>query len=222
MELTCHRCGAVLAAEAAFCPQCGAPQVRIPEALTATAAAIPESGSENESANSAISAIGLNWRHALPAASSAGFAMAVASMLPVLSTFFPLWMLAGGLLAVTLYRRRLPLLPLTSSAAGKVGALAGLLGFLFFAFFTSAYLTVATVVFHQGEQIRATLRGVLEQAASSNHDPRTQALLQWVQTPEGLALVMAFSMFLFLVAFLLLSTAGGVFGAAMARRKNKL
>jgi len=100
-----------------------------------------------------------------------------------------------------------------------VGALAGLLGFLFFAFFTSAYLTIATVVLHQGEQIRATLRGVLDQAAVSNHDVRAQALAQWMQTPEGLALIVALSMFLFLVAFLLLSTAGGIFGATWARRR---
>jgi ABC-type antimicrobial peptide transport system permease subunit len=147
--------------------------------------------------------------------------MAVASVLPVFSTFFPLWMLAGGLFAVTLYRRRLPLLPISSTVGGKIGALSGLLGFLFFAFFTSAYLTIATLVLHQGDQIRATLRGVLEQAATNNHDPRAQALMQWVQTPEGLALVMALSMLLFLVAFLLLSTAGGIFGAALARRRMR-
>jgi len=145
--------------------------------------------------------------------------MAVASMLPVFNTFFPLWMLGGGWLAVTLYRRRSPLPPLSSTVGGKVGALAGLLGFLFFAFFTSAYLTIATVVLHQGEQIRATLRGVLDQAAVSNHDVRAQALAQWMQTPEGLALIVALSMFLFLVAFLLLSTAGGIFGATWARRR---
>ena len=100
-----------------------------------------------------------------------------------------------------------------------MGALAGLFGFLFFAFFTSAYLTIATVVLHQGEQIRATLRGVLDQAAAGNHDLRAQAISQWMQTPEGLAAVVALSMFLFLVAFLLMSTAGGIFAATLARRR---
>jgi hypothetical protein len=140
-------------------------------------------------------------------------------MIPVVSTFFPLWMIGGGLLAVMLYRRRSPLLAVSTALGGKVGALAGLLGFLFFAFFTSAYLTIATIVLHQGEQIRATLRGVLEQAANNNHDLRAQQLVQWMQTPDGLAIIMALSMLL--VAFLLLSTAGGIFGAAMARRKSR-
>jgi ABC-type antimicrobial peptide transport system permease subunit len=145
--------------------------------------------------------------------------MAVASMLPLFSTFFPLWMLGGGWLAVTLYRRRSSLLLLTSTIGGKIGALAGLLGFAFFAVFTSAYLAIATVVLHKGEEIRATLRSVLDQAASTNHDMRAQALSQWMQTPEGLALIVALSMLLFLVAFLLLSTAGGIFAASLSRRK---
>jgi hypothetical protein len=60
---------------------------------------------------------------------------------------------------------------------------------------------------------------VLDQAASTNHDMRAQALSQWMQTPEGLALIVALSMLLFLVAFLLLSTAGGIFAASLSRRK---
>jgi ribosomal protein L40E len=220
VEQTCHRCGAVLSPDTAFCSHCGAPQVRVPETLSpASRGTVSNSGTDEDAIASGASSLALNWRHALPSASTAGFAMAVASMIPVVSTFFPLWMIGGGLLAVMLYRRRSSLLAVSTALGGKVGALAGLLGFLFFAFFTSAYLTIATIVLHQGEQIRATLRGVLEQAANNSHDLRAQQLVQWMQTPEGLALIMAFSMLLFLVAFLLLSTAGGIFGAAMARRK---
>ena len=161
----------------------------------------------------------MNWRHALPSASTAGLVMAIGSTLPVVSVLFPLWMLAGGWLAVVLYRRRSPLLLLSSTIGGKIGALAGLLGFLFFAVFTSSYLAIQTLVMHQGEQIRAVLRSALDQAAVNNHNPQAQALSQWAQTPEGLAVLVAFGMFLFLVAFLLLSTAGGVFAASVGRRR---
>ena len=41
-------------------------------------------------------------------------------------------------------------------------------------------------------------------------------LILWV-----LAVLVVFSMFLFLVAFLLLSTAGGVFAASLGRRKPR-
>lgn len=70
---------------------------------------------------------------------------------------------------------------------------------------------------HQGEQIRVLLRGALEQAAANNHD--VQPIIQWAQTPEGLTVLVVFGMFLFLVAFLLLSTAGGIFAASLGRRK---
>ena len=143
--------------------------------------------------------------------------MAVASTLPIVSVLFPLWMLAGGWLAVSLYRRRSPLIALSSTIGGKIGALAGLLGFLFFAIFTSSYLAIETFVMHQGEQIRAVLRAALDQAAANN--PQTQAISQWMQTPEGLAVLVVFGMFLFLIAFLLLSTAGGIFAASLGRRR---
>jgi uncharacterized protein involved in cysteine biosynthesis len=172
-----------------------------------------------ESLTRAMSGTAVNWRHALPSASTAGFAMAVASMLPILNNLFPIWMLGGGWLAVNLYRRRSSSLPLSASIGAKVGALAGLLGFAFFSIFSSAYLAIATVVLHQGEQLRAILRNALQQTANSSQDTRMQAVVQWVQTPEGLALMVAFSMVLFLVAFLLLSCAGGIFAASLSRRK---
>src|SRR6185437_14124338 len=76
-----------------------------------------------------VAGIRVNWRHALPSASAAGFAMAVATMLPIFSNFFPLWMLGGGWLAVNLYSRRTSSFLLPANIAAKVGALAGLLGF---------------------------------------------------------------------------------------------
>jgi hypothetical protein len=223
VEQTCHRCGAVITADTAYCSQCGAPQVRVPESFTAaTPASATESGSSSgDNLLASAAGIRVNWRHALPSASAAGFAMAVATMLPILSSFFPLWMLGGGWLAVNIYIRRTSLFLLPANIGAKVGALAGLLGFVFFAIFTSAYLTIATVIMHQGEQIRASLRSVLEQAAANNHDPHAHALAQWMQTPQGLAFIVAFSMFLFLVAFLLLSSAGGIFAASMARKKKR-
>jgi ABC-type antimicrobial peptide transport system permease subunit len=128
-------------------------------------------------------------------------------------------MLAGGWLAVLLYRRRSPLLLMSSTIGGKVGALAGLLGFLFFGVLTSSFLTIETVVLHRGDELRAMLRSLLQQSVANNQDARSQMLLQWMQTPEGLTLLVAASMFLFLIAFLLLSTAGGIFAASSSRRR---
>jgi sterol desaturase/sphingolipid hydroxylase (fatty acid hydroxylase superfamily) len=97
--------------------------------------------------------------------------------------------------------------------------LAGLLGFLFFGVLTSSFLTIETVFLHRGDELRAMLRSLLQQSVANNQDARSQMLLQWMQTPEGLTLLVAASMFLFLIAFLLLSTAGGIFAASSSRRR---
>jgi hypothetical protein len=168
---------------------------------------------------SQVSGATVNWRHALPSASTAGLAMAVASTLPVVRVLFPLWMLAGGWFAVVAYQRRSSLHLLPAAVGSKIGALAGLLGFAFFALFTSASLAIFTVVLHKGDELRALLRAGLDQAAAKNPDPGTQAFVQFVQTPEGLALAVVLSLFLFLLAFLLFSIAGGIFAATVGRRK---
>jgi len=206
----------VLSPDTAFCSQCGAPQVRVPETATPSSTANNPGLTTPDLLAQGPSSL-VNWRHALPSASTAGLVMAIASTLPVVSVLFPLWMLGGGWLAVTLYRRRSPMLSLSSGIGGKIGALAGLLGFLFFAVFTSSYLAIETLVMHQGEQIRSALRSALDQAAANN--PQTPAISQWMQTPEGLAVLVVFGMFLFLIAFLLLSTAGGIFAASLGRRR---
>lgn len=128
-------------------------------------------------------------------------------------------MLAGGWLAVVLYRRRSSLLVVTASIGGKIGALAGVLAFVFVTFFTSTFLAIATLVLHQGDQIRAELRSAFDQVSASNPSASTQVISQMIQTPQGLATVVLFSMFVFLVVSLLLSTAGGIFAASLSRRR---
>ena len=157
----------MLSPDTAFCSQCGAPQVRVPETATPSSTANNPGLTTPDLLAQGPSSL-VNWRHALPSASTAGLVMAIASTLPVVSVLFPLWMLGGGWLAVTLYRRRSPMLSLSSGIGGKIGALAGLLGFLFFAVFTSSYLAIETLVMHQGEQIRSALRSALDQAAANN------------------------------------------------------
>jgi RNA polymerase subunit RPABC4/transcription elongation factor Spt4 len=221
VEPSCHRCGALISADAAYCSACGAPQVRVPGAVVAS----PQQSSAAGTLASAEDVLArapenqLNWRHAWPTAGTAALSMAVASMLPIVSTFFPLWMLGGGWLAVSMYRRRMAMLLVPANLGAKIGALAGFLGFIFFTLLTTGFLTIETVLLHHGDEIRSMLRGALDQAAAANHDPRAQAFAQWMQTPEGLVVVVAISLFLFLFAFLLLSSAGGIFAASFTRRR---
>ena len=219
VDSVCHRCGALLSTDVAYCPQCGAPQIRVPEDLPVSPASQASSSAVEDSLSGSSSGTALNWRQALPAASGAGFAMAIASMLPIVYALFPVWMLAGGWLAVLLYRRRSPLLLMSSAIGGKIGALAGLLGFIFFGVLTSSFLAIEIVVLHHGDEIRAEFLSLLQQSIGNNQDAQAQLLLHSAQTPEGLTMLLLAGMFLFLIAFLLLSTAGGMFAASYGRRK---
>ena len=220
MEITCHRCGAVVPEGTAFCSNCGAPQIFVKTAAEedthgAASAGVQSAGPQ---AGAIYDPQQLNWRKALPATSKAGVAMGLATF--ILATLFPVWIVGGGWLAVSLYRRRSFVSEVANAAGAKLGALAGLLGFAFFAIATS--ITVATKIFvlHQGAQLRALLVAAVDQAASRNPDPRVQPMLEWVRTPEGLAFLIITGLVLLFIAFLILGSLGGLVGASLNRRRG--
>jgi hypothetical protein len=131
----------------------------------------------------------------------------------------PLWMLAGGWLAVTLYLRRRRGPEFTLSSGAKLGAAAGLLGFAVFCILLSILFAVQTLVLHQGPELRAMLRAAIDQAAA-HQDPSVRPMLQWMQTPEGMVVLVIASLLMLLVAFLILCTIGGIFGASVSRKRS--
>ena len=144
--------------------------------------------------------------------------MAVATF--ILASLFPVWMVAGGWLAVALYRRKAFGKETTLMEGAKLGAVAGLMGFGFFALVTSAAIALQAFVLHRGNQFRDLVRSTIERAASRNPDPQVQQMIQWMQTPEGLAFLAISSLVLLFFAFLLLGSLGGLVGASLGRRRN--
>ena len=131
---------------------------------------------------------------------------------------FGLGMLAAGALSVVLYRRRNPVANLTAGMGARLGAVSGVLGFGIFAILTS----VEVVVFRSGGQLRAALLEAVQQSAARSSDPQAQQLLEYLKTPQGLALVMVLGLIVMFAAFLLFSSLGGALGAALLRRKERL
>jgi len=129
---------------------------------------------------------------------------------------FGLGMLAAGALSVALYRRRNPAANLTPAMGARLGALSGALGFGIFAILTS----VEMVVFRSGGQLRTALLEAVQQSAARSSDPQARQLLEYLKTPQGLALVMVLGLIVMFVAFLVFSSLGGALGAALLRRKN--
>ena len=138
----------------------------------------------------------------------------------IVAALFPVWMVGGGWLAVSLYRRRSFVNEVAAAAGAKLGALAGLLGFAFFASATSITVAIKIFLLHQGAQLRALLLAAVEQAAVRNPDPRVQPMMEWVRTPEGLAFLIITGLVLLFIAFLVLGSLGGLVGASLNRRRS--
>ena len=207
-----------------FCSNCGAPQIFVKmqsEGDTTSAASVNlQTAGEEES--STYNPQQLNWKKVLPAISMAGLAMGLATFIPAVlfPILFPIWLVGGGWLAVSLYRRRTFASEVTAAAGAKLGALAGLLGFAFFAIATSISVAINIFVLHQGAQLRGQLLAAAEQAASRNPDPRVQPMVEWIRTPEGLAFLIITGLVLLFVAFIVLGSLGGLVGASLNRRRR--
>jgi hypothetical protein len=219
VEHTCHRCGAGLSEGAAFCNQCGAPQVRVPETFTAPATS-ENAGESSLSRGLTSSASGtIHWGQARKAAAVAALLMAFGALIPPLNMVLPLWMLVGGWICVSLYRRRTAVVLVPAATGAKLGALAGIIGFAYVAVLASIVFAVEVFGLKNGEQLRSVMKAQLEQAAASN--PSGAQLTQLLQTPEGMTTLIISVVFVMFLLFLLLSCAGGIFGAAFGRQRMR-
>lgn len=129
---------------------------------------------------------------------------------------FGVGMLVAGFLSVALYRRRLKYVWITNGMGAKLGAAAGAIGSGLFTLVTA----VGILVFHAGDKLREAAIQAIDQAAARNPDPKAQEMLQQLKTPDGLVLVVSLGMLFTFVLFVLLSSLGGVIGAASLRKKR--
>ena len=205
---------------AAFCNQCGAPQVRVPETITsiATSESSTDSGVSHIFSSSPPGVV--NWAQARKAAAIAALLMACGALIPPLNMVLPLWTLVGGWICVSLYRRRTAVLLVPAATGAKLGALAGVIGFIYVAVLLSVVFVVEVFALKNGDQLRSLLKAQIEQAAASNPSG-AQALTQMLQSPEGITTLIISVLFVMFLLFLLLSCAGGIFGAAFGRQRMR-
>jgi hypothetical protein len=214
MEHPCHQCGAPVDDGTAFCKHCGAPQIRVMGEEPASDPLPPGTPAEVQPPSQPVpldgspgAPPGIDWSQAVPAAAIAGFFLAISWVVPFLG--FLMWLIAGGVLGIAIYRRRVPHATLTPGLGARVGAVTGLFGFGVFAVLFGLQLLVTRGSGH----FRQLLQQVIEQAGSRNPDPRTQQAIQQLMTPAGLALLVTIILVFFLAAFLALSSIGGAAGA---------
>lgn len=157
----------------------------------------------------------LDWSHALPAALWMGAILAVSWIVPYTGYFF--WIIAAGIAAVALYRRRVPNVPVTPANGARIGAVCGLFGFVGFA----GMLAVGLLLLRGSTKFHEMIQATLQQAAASNPDPQAQQMLAKMTSPAGLAVLVTIVLVFFLVGFIALGSAGGAIGAWLfSPRKN--
>lgn len=212
MEHPCSQCNTPVEDGTAFCPHCSAAQIRVASEDVRQSGEPPEVLAQPGPVESA----GIQWSQALPSAALAG--LIAAGFMFILVKTGVLWMIAAGILAVVLYRRRNPGGTLSPGMGARLGAVSGVLGFGIFAVFTA----IEILVFHSGGQLRAALLDAIEQSALRASDPQAQQYVTYFKSPPGLALFMALMLVVMFFIFLILASLGGSLAASLLRRRERL
>ena len=218
MDMACHKCGAVIAEGTAFCPQCGAAQIRVSPAAT-PAAPPPAAVYQAMPAQPGMPVdTRIDWSAGFKVAALAGAIAAVLSVLPLVSIGCCLWIVGAGALAVMFYQqKRMPGSVVTVGMGARLGAVSGLLAYVFW--FVMQFLTIVATG-NSGKIREAMLEG-MKQSAARNPDPNAQQMLEKMSTPEGIAILMTAMIVGFLVVFVIFGVIGGAVGASIWGRKQQ-
>jgi hypothetical protein len=221
MQSDCHRCGHPIEGQLAFCPACGAPQIRVSRTIEPVQqeTAASDSGftalpSQDSPLHTELSAtVGIDWKYFLRTA------IPLAALTDVLTmTLHPLTLFvflpANLVWAISRYRRHRPVV-IGSGQGARMGAMMGLLTFAFFlAFF------LITISF-QHAQYRDIMITQIHQISAQNPDPQAQQMLQWFATPDGLIAFTAIALVTILLICLAVGSGSGAVAIALAKNRRR-
>ena len=228
----------------AFCPHCGAPQIRVAAAIAEqTVTPVFPPGTPGDVQPPAqpvglapVSPAAIDWSQGMRASALAGLLLALAIFfVPVIVAGIGLvlhlgqtaigllvllasWccMLVAGALAVRFYRRRCPDASIRPGLGARLGAVSGLLGF----FLYSVPQALRLAFFHLGGSVREAMRKAIEQSAAQSPDPKAQEMMRNLMSPGTLAAFLTFLIVLFFLVFLVLPSLGGALGASLWGNKE--
>jgi hypothetical protein len=222
--LPCIRCQADLPSGSAFCPACGAPQLRVTEVEIALAAAALASTSAPRTPDLR----NIQWPAAIMVALICGSVMGLlcSVLFGPLLALLVLCSFGGAIAAVALYARRTPLAGLGGGVGLRIGLLCGLFGASLSTLLSSIGLVLERYVFRQGGDIDNSLNNVVHQLTivSGQITPEGQVnpFLNLVAGSEGHAIILvtgAIGTFFFMLFFSMVGgAAGGHYFSARRRR----
>lgn len=199
----------------AFCPHCGAAQIRVIVAEPPAPPVLPNQSGAAVLPASPPPPVALSMPRSA-AFRSCALAALLASVLMSLGLNPFVAMLVVGFLAVLLYRQRWPGTPIRPATGVRLGALSGLLWFAI----SSIVEAFVVLVAHKGPEIRDELIKRIDQTLAQTTDPQAMALFARLKTPEGLELLMILGLIIAFVASIVLAAIGGAIGGAILSRHD--
>lgn len=219
-----------MAAGIPFCPQCGAPQIKVSmldrpssdldPGASGGLGSPPQPVSPASPPKSARNGPLIRWPLARSRASIAGIIMVLVMMYRPLGDLFFIWMPLGGALAVFLYAGRQRASYISLAAGARIGAFAGFVAFTVSAALLAGSLAIEHFVMHRSAEVVAMFRGQIEQVISANPDPQVRQIAQGLLTPDGMALLVVLGMVLLFVMFVVLCGLGGMVAAMILSKQS--
>lgn len=227
MHQFCHRCGGELPAgvgESAFCPHCGAPQLRLslenqsaPETaagdLAASTGAMPPPRPKT-----------IVWKAAIR---SALFVAAIAALLSLgamrsqlLSSVTMLWVFSASLVTMSLYQRAQPSAWMDVRVGARIGVVVGLCLALALGASTAGWGLISRYVLHSMAGFDAEMAEMLKHSLQQMPPDKAGTISGLVQSPEFRGGLMAAGFATMSVMLLLLSTVGGAFAGLLRMRRG--
>ena len=237
MEHPCHRCRANVEDGVAFCPHCGAPQIRVSPAVAPVLS--PDTLGEVQPPPVGLAHVSLgaiDWSQGIRASALAGLVLAsaiffvswIAAIIGLilhlgqaaigLLVLLASWccMILAGALAVRFYRRRRPEAAISPGMGARLGVVSGMVGFSSYGVLQSLRLAL----FHGGGEVREAMQKAIEQSAARSPDPAAQDMARNLLSPVGLAAIFTVVVVIILLIFLVLSSLGGAIGASIWGNKH--
>ncbi len=215
MNPTCPRCQTVIPPQARFCPECGSPQLTV-ETIE------PETDTPSGSVDSSFQGSEIAWPTAIETAALLSFP---AGLLSSLLSFSSLWVIAGGVWTVTIYRRRTairalgPGIRITPGLGSRIGVVFGVFAAVVATAIDAVTLLLTRYGLHRGGEIDSRLHQAMQagidRVLASNPEAAHQIpwFFQFWLSSDGQAALVLTSAVLSAASMLGFSALGGALGA---------
>ncbi len=169
--MLCHSCRNAIVDGAAFCPECGAPQLRVRGQAEREAEAAAEAAPQH--------AGGVAWPAAMESAALWSVPAGILLSFAALPLFDMLWVVLGAFAVLGRYRKRAPGAPkLTPMLGGRIGLVLGLFAAVVATALNAATGLVERYGLHRGGILDAQLQGALQQAVDRIHASNPESAAQ--------------------------------------------